>query len=82
MLGEKTMMRGGWGILASLLVLSGCVSPQKVQKTRDDAAAYTAARHERDVAQHCIDPGAMPGTEADLECRLGLSKPPQASPVH
>ena len=76
------MMWRGWGIVAGLLILSGCVSPQKVQKTRDDAAAYAAARHERDVAQHCIDQGAMPGTEADLECRLGLSKPAQAPPAH
>ena len=68
--------------MVGLLVLSGCVSPQKLQKARDDAAAYATAQHERDIAQHCIDQGAMPGTEANLECRLGLSKPPQNQSVH
>jgi outer membrane murein-binding lipoprotein Lpp len=61
--------------------LCGCVSPQKLQKARDDISAYSAARRENDVAQRCVDAGAMPGTEANLECRLGLGKPQQTPPA-
>lgn len=76
-------MRLRWLVLAGTLALAGCVSPQKVQKARTDISNYSVERQERDIEQRCIDAGAMPGTEANLECRLGLDKaPPQAPPTH
>ena len=72
-----------WLVLAGTLVLAGCVSQQKLQKARTDISNYSVERQERDIEQRCIDAGAMPGTEANLECRLGLAKePPQAPPPH
>jgi len=63
-------------------LLCGCVSPQKLQKARDDISTYSTQRRENSIAQRCADAGAMPGTEANLECRLGLNSKPQASPAH
>ena len=69
------------GALCSLL-LAGCVSQQKVERARTDISNYATEKRERDIAQHCIDAGAMPGTQANLECRLGLNKPPQNPPAN
>jgi outer membrane murein-binding lipoprotein Lpp len=68
-------------LTACACLLCGCVSPQKLQKARSDISAYSAVQHERSVEQRCMDAGAMPGTEASLECRLGLSKPVQNPPA-
>jgi hypothetical protein len=53
-----------------LALLAGCVSPRQIQKTRDDAAVYGDQQRAREVREHCIDSGSMPGTTAYLECRL------------
>jgi len=73
-----------WTILAAACasLLVGCVSPQKIQKARTDFSTYSAERNEREIEQRCADAGALPGTEASLECRLGLSKPPPNPPAH
>jgi outer membrane murein-binding lipoprotein Lpp len=63
-------------------LLCGCVSPQKVQKARTDFSTYSAEQRERNIEQICADAGAMPGTEANLECRLGLNKPSPNPPAH
>ncbi len=68
-------------LAACACLLCGCVSPQKLQKARTDYSIYSAERNERSVEQRCIAAGAMPGTEASLECRLGLSKPVQNPPA-
>jgi len=71
-----------WRFLAAACacLLCGCVSPQKVQKARTDFSTYSAERRERNIEQICADAGAMPGTQANLECRLGLNKPPANPP--
>jgi len=69
-------------VAALACLLWGCVSPQKIQKARADYSAFSAEQHERSIEQRCADAGAMPGTQANLECRLGLSKPPQNPPAH
>jgi hypothetical protein len=72
-----------WLILAGILALSGCVSPQKLQKARMDISTYSAQRHQRATAERCADAGAMPGTTAELECRMGLGgAAPQPAPAH
>ena len=53
-----------------LVLLAGCVSARQIQKTRNDAAIYNEQQRAREVREHCIDGGAMPGTTAYLECRL------------
>jgi hypothetical protein len=68
-------------LVACACLLYGCVSPQKLQKARSDISAYSTAQRERTIEQRCMDAGAMPGTEANLECRLGLSKPAQNPPA-
>jgi hypothetical protein len=72
-----------WPILAGMLVLLGCVSPQKLQKARTDISTYSAERQRRNAVERCADAGAMPGTTAELECRMGLggTAPPPA-PAH
>jgi len=73
-------MQTRWLILAGILVLSGCVAPQKLQKVRTDISTYSEQRHQRATVERCADAGAMPGTTAELECRMGLggtaSQPP------
>jgi outer membrane murein-binding lipoprotein Lpp len=68
--------------VACACLLCGCVSPQKVQKARTDYSTYSAEQRERNIEQRCADAGAMPGTQANLECRLGLNKPPANPPAH
>jgi outer membrane murein-binding lipoprotein Lpp len=68
-------------VAACLGLLFGCVSPQKLQKARTDYSTFSAEQRENSIAQRCTDAGAIPGTEANLECRLGLSKPPQNPPA-
>ena len=68
-------------ILASILVLSGCVTPQKLQKARSDFSTYSAQQRQRSAVERCADAGAMPGTTAELQCRMGLGGAPPA-PVH
>jgi len=56
--------------LGLALLLGGCVPARQIQKTRNDAAIYGEQRRARDIREHCIDGGAMPGTTAYLECQL------------
>jgi hypothetical protein len=69
-------------VIVCACLVCGCVSPQKVQKARTDFSTYSARQRERTIEQRCTDQGAMPGTQASLECRLGLTKPPQNPPAH
>lgn len=62
------------GALGIFLLLAGCVSAHQVEKTRNDAAIYGEQRRARDIREHCIDSGAMPGTTAYLECQLKSAK--------
>jgi outer membrane murein-binding lipoprotein Lpp len=71
-----------WLILAGILALSGCVSPQKLQKARSDISIYSAERQRRNAAERCADAGAMPGTTAELECRMGLGGAAPSPPAH
>jgi hypothetical protein len=67
-------LRIQWPILSVVLLLCGCVTPHQIQKTRTDAAIYGEQQRARDVREHCIDSGAIPGTTAYLECQLKSSK--------
>ena len=60
--------------LGLFLLLAGCISAHQIEKTRNDAAIYGAQRRARDIREHCIDSGAMPGTTAYLECQLKSAK--------
>jgi hypothetical protein len=72
-----------WLILAGILVLPGCVAPQKLQKARTDFSTYSEQRHQRSTLERCADAGAMPGTTAELECRMGLGgAAPSPPPAH
>lgn len=73
----KTMPRL---LILAMLVLSGCVSPQKVERARADYATFNQQRQQRAVQERCVDGGAMPGTTASLACRMGLDAPPSATP--
>jgi len=76
-------MQTRWLILAGILVLSGCVAPQKLQKARTDISTYSEQRHQRATVERCADAGAMPGTTAELECRMGLGgTASQPAPAH
>jgi starvation-inducible outer membrane lipoprotein len=55
--------------ITAALLLSACVSPQKIEKTESDAAAYKAARQAREADQQCSQT-ALPGTPQHLACRL------------
>jgi hypothetical protein len=61
-----------WLILAGIQILSGCVAPQKLQKARTDISTYSEQRHQRNTVERCADAGVMPGTTAELACRMGL----------
>jgi hypothetical protein len=67
-------------VLAGVLLLSGCVSAQKVEKARADYATFNRQRQERAVQERCADGGAMPGTTAALACRMGLDAPRTMAP--
>ena len=67
-------------LILAMLVLSGCVSAQKVEKARADYATFNQQRQERAVQERCVDGGAMPGTTASLACRMGLDAPRTATP--
>ena len=72
-----------WLVLAGILALAGCVAPQKLQKARTDFSTYSAQQHQRSIVERCADAGAMPGTTAELECRMGLGgTAPQPAPAH
>lgn len=60
--------RLGWMAMGALL-LSGCVSPQKLQKTQTDAAQFDAALQARRSNEQCSET-AMPGTIQHLSCRM------------
>jgi starvation-inducible outer membrane lipoprotein len=76
-------MQTRWLILAGILVLSGCVAPQKLQKTRTDISTYSEQQRQRATIERCADAGAMPGTTAELECRMGLGgTAPEPAPAH
>ena len=63
-----------WPGLAAIFLLAGCVSSKQIEKTKTDAASYLQQQHARDIREHCMDEGAMPGTPAYLECQLRLEK--------
>jgi hypothetical protein len=67
-------------VLAGVLLLSGCVSAQKVEKARADYATFNQQRQERATQERCVDGGAMPGTTASLACRMGLDAPRAVAP--
>ncbi len=76
-------MRSQRLVLVSLFLLAGCVSPQRLQKARTDFSTFSAERDRRSIQQKCADAGALPGTTAELECRMGLEKPvPATVPAH
>lgn len=60
--------------LGVALLLAGCVSAHQVEKTRNDAVIYGEQRRARDIREHCIDSGAMPGTTAYLHCQIKSAK--------
>jgi hypothetical protein len=60
--------------LGFFLLLAGCVPAHQIQKTKADAAIYGEQRRAREVREHCIDSGALPGTTAYLECQLKSTK--------
>lgn len=74
-------------MLASL-TLSGCVTGiAQWQKAKDDFRHAQTEQQERDNYAACVDQGALPGSEENLECRLELAKKeqqaakPQTSPA-
>lgn len=67
-------------LIFATLVLSGCVSAQKVEKARADYATFNQQRQQRAVEERCADQGAMPGTTASLACRMGLDAPHTVRP--
>jgi len=69
-----------WTSMAAVVLLTGCVSPQRIERARTDAAIYGEQQRARDVRERCIDGGALPGTTAYLECQLKLTKPAQKPP--
>jgi len=72
-----------WLILAGILILPGCVAPQKLQKARTDFSTYSAQQRQRSAIERCADAGAMPGTTAELQCRMGHGgAAPQPAPAH
>jgi outer membrane murein-binding lipoprotein Lpp len=58
---------------ALILCLAGCVSPQKIDKTRADMDTFNAERQARDANQQCSET-AMPGTVEHLACRMAKTK--------
>ena len=67
-------------LLAAALLVCGCVSPQKIQKTGADQARLNAELKERESAGKCSE-AAMPGTVEHMECRLGVvGGPPALAP--
>jgi hypothetical protein len=67
-------------VIFAALLLSGCVSPQKVEMARADYATFNQQRQQRAIQERCVDGGAMPGTTASLACRMGLDAPPSITP--
>ena len=61
-------------VVAITLLLAGCVSPQKIEKTQEDAQTFAAERQARDANQQCSET-AMPGTVEHLACRLAKTNP-------
>jgi hypothetical protein len=67
----------GAGLLASLM-LSGCVTGiAQWQKARGDFSHAQTEQQERDNYAACVNQGALPGSEENLECRLELAKKEQ-----
>jgi outer membrane murein-binding lipoprotein Lpp len=63
-------IRSGLGCAAAcVLVLCGCIAPQKIQKTRADAAEVRAQARARADYEQCTQQ-AMPGTPEHLACLL------------
>jgi hypothetical protein len=62
-------------VIAVLAPLAGCISPQKIEKTRADATTFAVERQARDANQQCSET-AMPGTVEHLTCRLAKTKNP------
>jgi hypothetical protein len=58
--------------LASALVLSACVNPQKLKQEDADQSRLNAELRERESADKCTN-AIMPGTPEHMECRLGIA---------
>jgi hypothetical protein len=59
--------------VASLLLLTGCITPQKVNQVRQDAAVYRAQESERDAYDRCSQT-AIPGSMEHMACMAALTK--------
>ncbi|MGH6827671.1 MAG: hypothetical protein ACREFW_02015 [Rhizomicrobium sp.] len=73
------------GLVASSLVLSGCVAPlrQEAIKTRSDIRTFRDEARERANYESCVAKGVLPGTTESLECQLelaGKEQPPKSQP--
>jgi starvation-inducible outer membrane lipoprotein len=60
-------------VAAMALVLSGCVLPQKISQTEQDAARYRAEESEKAAYEKCTA-DSMPGTMQHLACRMSAEK--------
>ena len=57
------------------LILCGCVAPQKIKQTEQDAARYSVEESEKAAYEKCTDE-AMPGTLQHFACRMSAEKAP------
>jgi outer membrane biogenesis lipoprotein LolB len=58
------------------LLLSGCISPQKVKDTEQSYKTFEQQKQALDANQRCTDAGAVPGSMEHLECSVGVTPPP------
>jgi PBP1b-binding outer membrane lipoprotein LpoB len=62
-------VRAFLAVIASALVLAGCVSKEELQARHDAAMAQNAAADD----QKCQSFGAVPGSESYIQCRTSLA---------
>jgi hypothetical protein len=60
-------------IVVVMLALCGCVAPQKIQQTEQDAARYRVQEGEKAAYDKCTAE-AMPGTMEHFACRMSAEK--------
>jgi hypothetical protein len=73
----ETFMRFTVLAMASLL-LSGCVSPQKLKDTEQSYETFEQQKQARDASQRCTDAGAIPGSMEHFECETATPAAPAA----
>jgi hypothetical protein len=66
---EGETVRAFLAVIASALVLAGCVSKEELQARHDAAMAQNAAADD----QKCQSFGAVPGSERYIQCRTSLA---------